>query len=167
MKLKAYFLMASALLVMTGADTKEAKPVEGVNPGDFAPRIELTGNESIRFKRPDGCYTLVNFWAAYDAASRAQNVRLWNKVEKMRDSSVKVSMYSISFDERKSVFEETVKMDKLDGTTQLREEKGTQSDLFKKYKLQKGLRNFLINGDGVIVATNVTPEKLTELKKQI
>ncbi len=159
--------MASALLVMTGADTKEAKPVEGVNPGDFAPRIELTGNESIRFKRPDGCYTLVNFWAAYDAASRAQNVRLWNTVEKMKDSSVKVSMYSISFDERKSVFEETVKMDKLDGTTQLREEKGTQSDLFKKYKLRKGLRNFLINGDGVIVATNVTPERLTELEKQI
>ena len=65
MKLKAYFLVASVLLLGIAADTKDAKPVEGVNPGDFAPRIVLDGNESeIHFQNPDGRFTLVNFCAA-------------------------------------------------------------------------------------------------------
>ena len=84
MKLKAYFLVASVLLLGIAADTKDAKPVEGVNPGDFAPRIVLDGNESeIHFQNPDGRFTLVNFWAAYDAESRAKNVSLWNEVKKL------------------------------------------------------------------------------------
>ena len=76
-------------------------------------------------------------------------------------------MYSISLDEKTSVFEETVKMDKLEGTAQLHERQGNQSEVFKKYKLDKGLKNFLVNDEGVIIAANITPERLEELWKQI
>ncbi len=168
MKLKAYFLVASVLLLGIAADTKDAKPVEGVNPGDFAPRIVLDGNESeIHFQNPDGRFTLVNFWAAYNAESRAKNVSLWNEVKKLNGSSGKVSMYSISLDEWNSVFEETVKADKLDMTRQLHEKKGSQSDVFKKYRLERGLRNFLIDDKGIIVATNVSSKALAEWEKRI
>lgn len=168
MKLKAYFLVASVLFLGIAADTKDAKPVEGVNPGDFAPGIVLNGNETeIHFQNPNGRYTLVNFWAAYDASSRAKNVQLWNEVKKLNGSSEKVSMYSISLDERNSVFEETVKTDNLDRTTQLHEEKGFQSEVYKKYKLGRGLRSFLVNSQGVIVATNLSSETLAEWSRRI
>lgn len=168
MKLKAYFLVASVVFLGIAAETKDAKLVEGVNPGDFAPRIKLEENDSfIHFQNQNGRYTLINFWAAYDAESRARNVKLWNEVNKLNASKAKVAMYSISLDEKTSVFEETVKMDKLDGTAQLHEKLGNRSDVFKKYKLDKGMRNFLIDDKGVIVASNVTPEKLAELWKQI
>lgn len=168
MKLKAYLLVASAAFLGIAAETKNAKPVEGVNPGDLAPRINLEENESpIHFQNQNGRYTLINFWAAYDAESRARNVRLWNEVNKLNASTEKVAMYSISLDEKTSIFEETVKMDKLEGTAQLHERQGYRSDVFKKYQLDKGLKNFLVNDEGVIIAANVTPERLAELWKQI
>lgn len=168
MKLKAYLLVASVVFLGIAAETKNAKPVEGVNPGDLAPRIKLEENEStIHFQNQNGRYTLINFWAAYDAESRARNVKLWNEVNKLNASTEKVAMYSISLDEKTSVFEETVKMDKLEGTAQLHERQGNQSEVFKKYKLDKGLKNFLVNDEGVIIAANITPERLEELWKQI
>ena len=159
MKLKAYLLVGSVLFFGIAADTKDAKPTEGANPGDLAPRIVLNENETeIHFQDQAGHYTLINFWAAYDAESRARNIRLWNEVNKWNATSGNL---------KTSVFEATVATDKLEGTNQLHEKEGRQSDVFRKYKLEKGLRNFLIDENGVIIAANVTPEKLTEYCKQI
>ena len=77
--------------------TKEARPTVGTNPGDLAPRIESLGGESdFSFQNHSGRYTLLNFWAAYDAESRVRNVQLWNEVNKL--SSDKIAMYSVSLD---------------------------------------------------------------------
>ena len=166
MKGRAYVLCVAVGLLAVSAGTKRVKPTEGANPGDLAPRIESLGNENIlSFQNHSGRYTLLNFWAAYDAESRARNVQLWNEVNKL--SSDQVTMYSISMDEKSSIFNETVKIDRLSGTNQLHEELGEGSDLYKKYKLKKGLRNFLINDEGVIIASNVEPSDLTKLMSKI
>lgn len=138
---------------------------QSVLTGDFAPRIESLGTESnFSFQNHSGRYTLLNFWATYDAESRARNVQLWNEVNKL--SSDKIAMYSISLDEKESIFTETVKADKLEGTKQFHEELGRKSELFGKYNLQKGFCNFLIDDKGVIIAANVTPEDLTKVLKK-
>ena len=166
MKVRAYVLIVTVALATMSSATKEARPTVGTNPGDLAPRIESLGNESnINFQNHSGRYTLLNFWAAYDAESRARNVQLWNEVNKL--SSDKIAMYSISMDEKESIFTETVKIDKLDLSTQFHEGLGKESELYKKYDLRKGFKNFLINDEGVIIAANVTPEKLTEILKAI
>ena len=107
---------------------------------------------------------MLNFWATYDAESRARNVQLWNEVNKL--SSDKIAMYSISLDEKESIFTETVKADKLEGTKQFHEELGRKSELFGKYNLQKGFCDFLIDDKGVIIAANVAPEDLTKVLKK-
>ena len=146
MKVRAYVLIASVALLGMSAGSKKAKLTEGVNPGDLAPRIEFLGNDAkASFHNQLGRYTLLNFWAAYDAESRARNVQLANEV----------------------IFTETVKIDKLDLSTQFHEGLGKESELYKKYDLRKGFKNFLINDEGVIIAANVTPEKLTEILKAI
>lgn len=166
MKIRAYVLFVAVALFAISAVTKNARPTEGVNPGDLAPRIESLGDDSnISFQNHSGRYTLLNFWAAYDAESRARNVQLWNEVKKM--SSDRIAMYSISLDEKESIFTETVKADKLGDTKQFHEELGQKSKLYGMYNLQKGLKNFLINDKGVIIAANVTPDKLTEVLKKI
>lgn len=166
MKVRAYVLVVTVALLAVSAGTKNARPTVGVNPGDLAPRIESLGNENnFSFQNHSGRYTLLNFWAAYDGESRARNVQLWNEVKKM--NSDKIDMRSISLDERKSIFTETVKADKLDSTKQFHEELGRKSKLFGAYKLEKGFRNFLINDEGVIVAANVTPDQLTDVLKNI
>lgn len=108
---------------------------------------------------------MLNFWAAYDAESRARNVQLANEVNKFGPD--KIAMCSISMDEKESIFTETVKIDKLDLSTQFHEGLGKESELYKKYDLRKGFKTFLINDEGVIIAANVTPEKLTEILKAI
>ena len=158
MKVRAYVLIASVALLGMSAGSKKAKLTEGVNPGDLAPRIEFLGNDAK-------ASTLLNFWAAYDAESRARNVQLANEVNKFGPD--KIAMCSISMDEKESIFTETVKIDKLDLSTQFHEGLGKESELYKKYDLRKGFKNFLINDEGVIIAANVTPEKLTEILKAI
>lgn len=149
MKVRAYVLFVAVALLAVSAGTKNAKPTVGINPGDFAPRIESLGTESnFSFQNHSGRYTLLNFWATYDAESRARNVQLWNEVNKL--SSDKIAMYSISLDEKESIFTETVKADKLEGTKQFHEELGRKSELFGKYNLQKGFCNFLIDDKGLL-----------------
>ena len=142
MKVRAYVLFVAVALLAVSAGTKNAKPTVGINPGDFAPRIESLGTESnFSFQNHSGRYTLLNFWATYDAESRARNVQLWNEVNKL--SSDKIAMYSI-----------------------FHEELGRKSELFGKYNLQKGFCNFLIDDKGVIIAANVAPEDLTKVLKK-
>jgi hypothetical protein len=162
MKVRAYVLIVLVALLVMSAGTKKATLTEGYNPGDIAPRIEFLENRSdFEFQNHNGRYTLIHFWAAYDAESRARNVLLWNKVNKM--NSDRIAMFSISLDEKESVYKETVKADDLERTNQFYDERGEQSELFRKYGLKKGFRNFLIDDKGVIVAANITPEELSKV----
>ena len=103
MKVRAYVLIASVALLGMSAGSKKAKLTEGVNPGDLAPRIEFLGNDAkASFHNQLGRYTLLNFWAAYDAESRARNVQLANEVNKFGPD--KIAMCSISMDEKESIF---------------------------------------------------------------
>lgn len=162
MRKRTFVLVGSVLLLTLSSGSKSVKHFEGTNPGDLAPRIESLGNQrQISFQNHSGRYTLLNFWAAYDAESRARNVQLTNKTSEL--GSDKIVLYSFSLDEKDSVFEETVKADALDTATQFHEELGERSVLYKKFHRKGGFSNFLINSEGLIVASNVTPEKLTEL----
>lgn len=162
MKLRTYVLIGLAAIVIMSSGSKNAKPTVGINPGDLAPRIESFGSEnSFNFQNHSGRYTLLSFWAAYDAESRLRNVQLVNEINK--SCSDKVMICSVSLDENKSIFTETVKRDGLNEATQFHDEQGKLSDLYKKYRLEKGMKNFLINDKGVIIATNVTPENLTKV----
>lgn len=162
MRVKAYVLIASIAMLFMSFGSKNAKPSVGLNPGDLAPRIKSLENEKdLRFQNHSGHYTLLNFWAAYDAESRARNVRLMNEINK--SGSEKVQVCSISLDENRAVFTETVKTDGLNSDTQFLEEQGRASVLYKEYRLNKGFKNFLINDKGVIVACDLSPEKLAAL----
>jgi hypothetical protein len=162
MKVKAYVLVGATVLLYMSAASKDVRS-EGLSPGDLAPRIESLENErDFDFRNHSNRYTLLNFWATYDAESRARNVRLSNEVSKL--SSGKIAMYSISLDESPSIFSETIRIDKLNQTTQFHAVPEKNSKLYRRYNLNKGFSNFLINEQGVIVATNITPERLTKIE---
>lgn len=152
-------LLVVAFISLSATSDKTGLTV-GYKQGNLAPRIEsLNGGENIHFQNHSGRYTLINFWAAYDAESRASNVQLQNEAEKMNTN--KLRAYSISLDQSESIFSETVRIDQLDVTSQLHDSQGSQSPLYKKYGLKKGLRNFLIDDKGVIVAVNIKPTELS------
>lgn len=132
----------------------------GLNVGEIAPSFSLKardGREAFSLKDLKGDYVLLSFWAGYDAQSRVSNVLLCNGVNRM---GYNVKMVSVSFDAYASVFQEAVRMDGLRSSDCYVDTLGKASSVYKAYNLKRGFKNYLLNPDGVIVATNVTAEQL-------
>ena len=86
---------------------------EGLNVGDMAPDFDfLTADSTTKsLESVRGKYVLVSFWASYDATSRVANIKCSNEVKRLGS---KVTMVSVSFDQYRSVFNETVKHDQIE-----------------------------------------------------
>ncbi len=143
------------------------KPTGGLSKGDVAPdfKIKSTLIEQSAFKLANlkGHYVLLSFWASYDAQSRMQNVSLSNVLR----SSQHVEMVSVSFDEYQSIFEETVRKDQIVTPICFVETEGENSGLFKKYRLNRGFTNYLLDENGVIVAKNISAAELSAYIKKV
>ena len=159
-------LLISSLTSFVGKD----KPTGGLSVGDIAPdfRIQSMSAEQPAQELADmqGRYVLLSFWASYDAQSRMQNASLSNVLRSVSQDN-RVEMVSVSFDEYQSVFEETIRRDQIVTPICFVETAGESSDLFKKYRLGRGFTNYLLDGDGVIIAKNISATELsTYLQKQ-
>ena len=156
------------LICSLTAFVEKDKPTGGLSVGDVAPdfRIESTSGEQYPLKLADfkGHYVLLSFWASYDAQSRMQNVSLNNA---LRSDAPNVKMVSISFDEYRSVFEETIRKDQIVTPTCFVETEGEDSGLFKKYRLNRGFTNYLLDGNGVIIAKNISAADLSAYVSEI
>ncbi len=143
------------------------KPTGGLSEGDVAPdfRIETTSDVQHNLDLTDlkGKYVLLSFWASYDAQSRMQNVSLSNVLRSSRN----VEMVSVSFDEYQSIFKETVRKDQIVTPTCFVETEGEDSGLFKKYRLNRGFTNYLLDGNGVIIAKNISAADLSAYVKEV
>ena len=157
------------LICSLTAFVEKDKPTRGLSEGDVAPdfKIESTSEEQPAFKLANmkGRYVLLSFWASYDAQSRMQNVSLSNVLRAA--SNQNVEMVSVSFDEYRSVFEETIRKDQIVTPTCFAETKGESSGLFKKYRLNRGFTNYLLDGNGVIIARNISAAELSAYANKI
>lgn len=162
MKYVNFCLLAIFSLALSAVSVKRELPSTGYHPGETIPDIVLTNSEGTLQHLHDfkGKKVVVNFWAAYDAQSRATNVQLHNYL-KMNHPDIE--FLSISFDENRNVVEKTLVMDNLENSSQFYEVNGSRSDLYKEFKLSKGFRNYLIDENGVITAMNLTPGDLSTI----
>ncbi|GAE84306.1 thioredoxin-like domain-containing protein [Bacteroides reticulotermitis] len=156
-------LLISSLTAFVEKD----KPTGGLSEGDIAPDFRI---KSMQEKQPNfdlaqfkGRYVLLSFWASYDAQSRMQNVSLSNALRTSRN----VEMVSVSFDEYQSVFEETIRKDQIVTPTCFVETEGENSRVFKKYRLNQGFTNYLLDGNGVIIAKNISAANLSAYIKEV
>ncbi|MCB9017245.1 MAG: thioredoxin family protein [Paludibacteraceae bacterium] len=110
---------------------------------------------------------LVNFWAAYDAESRDENIRFSSIVEKyegkMTAEGRRLRAISVSMDRFEKVFEEVIKQDGLRFSEISLETEGFHSKLAKDLKLNNRFGNFLIDDQGRILAKDFTPDELKQM----
>ena len=76
------------------------------------------------------------------------------------DKADNVEMVSVSFDDYKSVFNETIKKDRITTPNCFVELSGNRSDIYKTYRLYKGFKNYLLDENGVIIAKDITASEL-------
>ena len=158
------------LICSLTAFVEKDKPTRGLSEGDVAPdfKIESTSEEQPAFKLANmkGRYVLLSFWASYDAQSRMQNASLSNALHSTSPNN-NVEMVSVSFDEYQSIFEETIRKDQIVTPTCFVETEGEDSGLFKKYRLNRGFTNYLLDGNGVIIAKNISAADLSAYVKEV
>lgn len=162
MKYVNFCLAAIISLLSMSSSIKTDKTSTGYYPGEQIPNIVLSGLEGqyLDLSEYQGKKVVLSFWAAYDAQSRANNVQLYNY---LKENESDVTFLSVSFDENRNVFERTVLLDNIDLKSQFRDEKGTNSEIYKDFQLRKGFKNYLIDERGVISAMGVTPQTLKTL----
>ena len=151
-----FVVLATISLVFfsfVGKDT----PTEGLTIGDRAPEFKICSKRQlVDLKDLRGKYVLISFWASYDAPSRMQNATLSHVASK----NDKVEMVSVSFDDYKSIFNETIKKDKITTPNCFVETEGEQSELYQTYRLHKGFKNYLLDENGIIIAKDINAKQL-------
>ena len=137
-----------------GKDT----PTEGLTIGDKAPAFKICGEKQlIDLKDLKGKYVLLSFWASYDASSRMKNATLSYATSKFDN----IEMVSVSFDDYKSIFNETIKKDRITTANCFVELNGENSELYQTYRLQKGFKNYLLDENGVNIAKDINAKQLS------
>ncbi len=152
------FLLISSVISLSFIDKNKSNV--GLKIGDNAPQFSLVNeSKSIDLKKLNGNFVLISFWASYDAESRVKNAMLNNAASKMNN----LQIVSVSFDEYRSIFDETINNDQLDKADCFIELKGNSSNLFKSYELNKGFTNYLLDKNGNILAKNIDSKQLFSL----
>lgn len=147
-------ILSFSFLSFVGKDT----PTEGLTIGDKAPEFTICGEKQLmELSDLRGKYVLISFWASYDAQSRMQNATLNHVINKSKN----IEMVSVSFDDYKSIFNETIKKDRINTPNCFVETEGENSKLFKTYRLNKGFKNYLLDENGIIIAKNITAKEIS------
>ena len=154
------------LFLLFSFSHNDMSPKVGIKLGETAPGFTIDDTLSGKFdlSSAKGKYVVLNFWASYDANSRISNIRFNNEISRINKDDVR--FVSISFDPNENVYRETVRLDGVDTNTQFYDNEGESSGIYRNFRLQKGFGNYLIDPQGVIIAKNFSPEKLTKLISQ-
>lgn len=155
---KGIFVALLAVSFLSFSFVGKDTPTEGLTIGDKAPTFKICGEKQLKdLKDLRGKYVLLSFWASYDAPSRTQNANLSYATSKFDN----IEMVSVSFDDYKSIFNETIKKDRITTDNCFMVLNGEDSELYQTYRLHKGFKNYLLDENGVIIAKDVNVKQLS------
>lgn len=138
--------------------------------GNQVPSLVLGESDSIvSLESLKGKWVILSFWSAADAFSRmSQNeVSRFSKSLQDDDSAERIEFVSVNLDRSKRLMQEIVKLDNLDSDSQFHiSDPSEEIELRNAFRMNEGLRTFIINPEGVLVEADPTYESLRAIVRR-
>lgn len=160
--------------IITGPK-KEASPdvPVGLEIGNKAPGLAgqspLGNTYSLTELR--GKMVLIDFWASWCMPCRIENPNLVKVYHTYKDSKFTsgdgFTIYSVSLDFKKELWTEAIRKDGLAWETHVSDLKGWDAEPAVAYQIMAIPSNFLIDGNGIIIAKNLRAEALENTIKSL
>lgn len=152
-------IFAVLLLTVSANTERDYNAAEGLKAPYF--EVEAPDGSTVSTSDFEGRYVIVNFWASGDASSRIAANLYDSYVESVGEGQI--SFVSVNFDRNECLFREIVRRDGLKSESQFFATPEKASELTRKFDMGNGLRSFLIDPTGRIVAVNPSEAMLHTL----
>lgn len=145
---------------MVGAINQQQQATTAAGNGSPAPEIRLQTPDGklVSLSSFRGKYVLIDFWASWCGPCRQENPNVVKAYNSFKDKNF--TILGVSLDEDKDKWIQAIKKDNLTWT-HISDLKGWQSVAARDYNVNGIPANFLVDPNGIIIASNLRGEELS------